>query len=436
MSQAFQHTGKEHWGLYCVVGVEVAPAALRSAWRALRIEYPGLGVVAHGYEAEYCAATPESVESWTNETFHVEHAREADNLIAEYKLHDLPGLYYFPLRSEVLLLSSHWRTDAIGCCHILRRLFQLAADPTQSFSTTPSLGHWPVTEQLKRLSPSMEDAAGSPLENSPKINSMTEKVMSNFEQKAGGALGLQYKGENDTPPGRSAYEMLKFSKQASQELFTACKRQKLSVSAAVYAALGATILDIHEDDVSEFATIMAVNMRPHLLPAYRTAAHACQVYVTSITPTVDRSDNFLENATNLTQYFRSWHSEDFNLAIRQIYSRGSQALISRGTAPRDANGAGRSKPPQGVTLSSLGIVDDLLCAADTDSASLPTLRVKSFRFGVSMLTRQMLLYVWTFGGELHLSVSYNEAYHDAAAPAGLLQRIRTELEGQLRDCLR
>ena len=58
-------------------------------------------------------------------------------------------------------------------------------------------------------------------------------------------------------------------------------------------------------------------------------------------------------------------------------------------------------------------------------------KVDGFRFGVSMMTRQMLLYAWTFRGQLNLSVDYNTAYYDDSMVREVLSRITSILGKEL-----
>lgn len=58
-------------------------------------------------------------------------------------------------------------------------------------------------------------------------------------------------------------------------------------------------------------------------------------------------------------------------------------------------------------------------------------RVDGFRFGVSMMTRQVIVYAWTFRGQLVLSVNYNEAYHGEDVVRNVLERMKSCLEGGL-----
>jgi hypothetical protein len=95
--------------------------------------------------------------------------------------------------------------------------------------------------------------------------------------------------------------------------------------------------------------------------------------------------------------------------------------LAKVSAPR-VNGA-PGKPPSGVTLSSLGIIDRNL-----RSDYGPKLQIDKFRFGVSMMTRQTILYAWTFKGRLSLSLNYNEAYYSDSMASEVVSRVAWHLK--------
>lgn len=420
MSTVFKHTGHEHWGLFTVCTVEFGPTlhdhatALRDAWKALRFEFPALALVPDGYEAVYTVPAAEVIDKWADQTFIIEPDKHPDDIIVNYSLRDLPALIYFPTTSEVLFLTSHWRVDAVGCFLLLDRLFTIVAQRPDVTSSK-----W--GPDLEKISPSLEDAAGCPEETSPAIDDTAQRVTSNFEQKSIRSIGLSYKGDRTTPPAKPAYRSLVLTLESSKALIEACKHRQISVAAAIIAALAETVFVLTpSQEATEYATIMAVNMRPYLKAPYNTPAHAARPYVSSITPTVPRDSDFRERTTDLTKYFKTWHTDEFSQALREIYRRSSRALLG----PRPPGPP--PNPPSGITLSSLGVIDKFITGQYADAVN-----VKRFRFGVSMLTRQMLLYLWTFRGQVHMSINYNNAYYDASTPQEVLDRIKDTLDKEL-----
>ncbi|KAA6409145.1 MAG: hypothetical protein FRX48_06698 [Lasallia pustulata] len=424
MSTAFGHVEREHWGIHCVCCFRPGPSfpkcdtisALREAWKALMMEFPGLSVIPDGLTKVFVVPDEQAANNWVDQTFFVEHVENADTVIANSKLRDLPSLYYFPSSSEIAFLNQHWRTDAIGTCMLLDRFFSILIQPQNLDSPLkrPELG---------KISPSLENAAGSPENGTPELKEFAQAYIDNFHKKALNIGSLLYKGDPATLPASTSHQEVSLTKSSTSALIAACKSRNISVSAAIHTALAHTVFSFAppEDEPFDYTTVVAVNMRAYLQPPYNTKTHACQTYVASITPTVQRNSNFPEAAVALTQEYKSWHSDKFMQSLRWIYKYHADKLFARHPV-----GVPPPKPPSGVTLSSLGIIEQYL-TRDYGNA----VYIDRFRFGVSMMTRQMLLYAWTFREQLTLSVSYNTAYYDISMAQEILSRIKTILEIEL-----
>lgn len=416
-SRSFESTGQEHMGLYAICTLDFASdfgteQCLKAAWKSLCLEYPGLAVTSEGSEAIYRALTPYNLDRWTEQTFMIKTSTTASDFVAWYPLRNLPALVYFSKTSELLLLSSHWRVDTTGCCFLLNRLLELV-------SSAPNLTRPLYDQSLARLSPALEDAAGAPYGTDPEIEATTARVTGTAQRKSRESVGLAYKGHTATPPSQSAAKCMAFTAESSRVLRETCRQNNLSVSATAYVALGLSVLTLAEgaEDKQEFSAPVDVSMRPYLKPPFDTTAHACQAYVSTIMPTVALSRSFIENARVVTRYLRTWHTEDYDRALREINQTTADAMLKRASKP-SAPGAWPS-PPSGVSMGSLGVVNRLIARNHGDHVS-----VKAFRLGASVLTRQMLLYLWTFNERIHLSVNYNRAYYDETTPGRLLEQLR------------
>ncbi|KXX79169.1 hypothetical protein MMYC01_204838 [Madurella mycetomatis] len=426
MSRAFSHLGKEHWGIYCICSLRynaptgtTASVVLRNVWMQLLVEYPGLGMVPVGHRKQHLQLDEAGILSWAQNTFFVSDLGSGD-VIAEAKPRDLPSLYYLPASSEVVLLIQHWRADALGSCMLLDRLFEIMAGsnnaPSPRHQFPPSLP-----------SPSLESAAGASEAEDPEMQTYARKWIDDFHARAVNAGGLPFQGDSTTPPSRPARYELAFTPDQTRAITTACKTLQVSVTAAIHTALARTVFSYLGEAECQvgYTTVMAVNMRPHLPAPYNSKAHACACYVTSITPTVPYDSGFSDAARALTNEYRNWWSEKFMRSLRWIYK---YHLAKLSAAPRRpaANGTSAAapvKPPSGVTLSSLGVVERHLRGEYG-----PNLQVDEFRFGVSMQTRQMLLYAWTFKGRLTLSLCYNEAYYSEAMARDVVAQVAAQLE--------
>lgn len=428
-SRSFESTGQEHLGLYAICTLAFdsdfgTEQCLKATWKSLCLEYPGLTVTSEGSEATYRALTPYNLDRWTEHTFVIEKNKTTSEFVAWYPLRNLPALVYFPATSELMLLASHWRVDATGCCFLLNRLLEL-------ISSAPSPTRPPYDQSLARLSPALEDAASAPYGTDPQIEATAAQVTGAAQRKARESIGLAYKGHLATPPSVSAAKCMTFTAESSRVLREACRKNNLSVSATAFVALGLSVLTLAEGGESkrEFSAPVDVSMRPYLKTPFDTPAHACQAYVSTVTPTIALNRSFLENAREVTRYLRTWHTEDYNRALRDINQTTADALAKRASKP--STPGPWSNPPSGVSMSSLGVVNRVIAKEYGEFVG-----VKAFRLGASILTRQMLLHLWTFNDQIHLSVSYNRAYYDEATPRRLLEQLRGWWEREMHLELR
>ncbi|KAL4926724.1 uncharacterized protein BDV17DRAFT_283130 [Aspergillus undulatus] len=387
MSRAFSHLEKEHWGIHCVCSVRVSQDApnkttlgerLRKAWMRLVVEYPGLSMVPAGRQKKYPRLDEKGLETWT----------------------------------EIVLLIQHWRVDALGTCMLLDRVFEILGQSTASSTQHKEVEPSPPT-------PSFESAAGAFKTEDAALQAYAREYIDAFHRRAVNAGGLPYQGDATTPPSRSTHWGLEFSVDSTDAIMDACRRQKVSVTAAIHTALAQTVFSYLTEMECQtgYTTVMAVNMRPYLPPPYDSKKHACQTFVASIAPTVPYHSGFVDSARSLTQEYRNWWSPDFMRSLWWIY----EYHLARLSRPRPAN-AGPVKPPSGVTLSSPGVVDWNLRGNYG-----PHLQINQFRFGV----RQTILYAWTFKGRLTLSLNYNEAYYSDSMAREVVSRVASHLEKDL-----
>ncbi|KAF6809390.1 hypothetical protein CPLU01_15515 [Colletotrichum plurivorum] len=429
-SLGFKHLGKEQWQIYCLCTLRVKAAgdisaALSKAWLQLGLEYPNLTVRPDGMTKVYRQLRDTDLDGlggWLAETFfHVENTSLVDDVIKEARgPDDLPRLHHFPGTSQVLFICSHWRVDAIGTCMLLDRLFSLLA------------GHEP-RPSVHDLSPCLEDACGAvPMEScTAEMAQYARDAIAKHHADAVHGIGLPHLGNWATSPAGCRSESLVLTEACTQALVGACRSMEgVTVTAAVHAALAEAVFALapaesDDDDASrDFSTVISVNVRDRLPGPYGGGSHACAAYVTGITPVVRRRASFVDRARSLARSYREWHGDMFAKTMRLRYHFHAQKLLEEQPPPTMA-------PPSGVTLSSLGVVEKHLRGVYVGAKGEPAVEVSDFGFGVSLLTRQMLLYAMTFRGRFRLSLNYNDAYHERASVRRILEHIVEVLEANL-----
>ena len=422
MSQAFLKTGKEHGSVHAVCKISFHNKAveahveslLREAWKALRFDYPALSVVAEGPRKKYLAATAERVEQWAEETFSVNTSLTANQIVPTLHLRKLPCLVFLSASSEVIFHCSHWRIDALGTCMVLNRLFDLL-----SLGITGCSAQWHLEHQ--NLSPSLEDAFDSPKTYSQPMEVMAESIRCrNFETSYPSA-GLPFESDITTGPTLSRHQTIELDTESTKTLIAACRAGGISITAAIHAACAQAVFDRSAHSDHDYSTVVSANVREYLpkLEHNAKSAYVCGTYVTGITHTVRRTDDFATRSLQLTKAYRGdWKPMEYMAALRPIYKVHGEALVANAQA-------GTRIPASNVTVSSLGFVENYL------KREHGALTVERFHLGSAIMTRQPTLYIWTFRDRLVMSLDYNEAYYGFDIVVGVLESIRTCLEREL-----
>lgn len=421
MSKAFSAVGKEHGSVYSVCKIRASASTsagpletlIRDAWKALRFDFPALSVVVEGSKKKYLAATAERREDWIEETFSVVTALSANEIVPTLHLKRLPCLIFLPRSSDIIFHCSHWRIDALGACMVLDRLLDLVSEGLSDCYCSPD---WDL--EYLNLSPSLEDAFGSPQTCSPAMEAMAETIRKRNFETSYPSVGLPFTGDMTTAPTVSRTQRMELTRDATKALIAACKARGSSVTAAIHAACAEMVFQQSKHNEHDYSTVVSAKVRDHLWKPQQNnkAAYACGTYVTGITHVVRRVDDFATRSSQLTKAYRGdWQASEYMSALRPIYKVHGDALLAiarSGTRP----------PASNVTVSSLGVVDKYL---RTDHGSV---LVEGFHLGSAIMTRQPTLYIWTFQGQLTMSVDYNEAYYSAKAIGALLSGTKACLE--------
>ncbi|AEO64819.1 uncharacterized protein THITE_124062 [Thermothielavioides terrestris NRRL 8126] len=424
MSQAFKRYHREHGSVYAIcririahplsTGPETLSEKLRQAWTWLRCDFPALTVFEEGGRKTYLEANAANIETWVNDTFWVDdEADAARDVVADLHLRRLPCLVFVPRSFEVLFHCSHWRIDALGACTVLDRLFDILFELARTKPESLQPPRWELEHE--HLSASLEDAYGCAPMPTPSTEAKAEDVRRRNFDLSYPSAGLSYQGDQSTSPGKSQCQTVALERDASEQLIRACKARGFSVTAAVHAASAASVLA--DSDCDNYSTVVSVNLRP-LLPG-GASAYACGTYVTGITHSLRRSDNFETWCRQLTSGYRGdWDPAAYMDALRSIYRVHGETLASMAAS-------GARPPASNVTVSSLGVIDKYLRPVHG------AVEVETFHLGSAIMGRQPTLYIWTFRGRLTLSVDYNEAYYSVHQVSALLDSIRNCLGREL-----
>lgn len=431
--------GREHWAINYTVKIcprgaftglldsaDLLPNLIRYSWLHLRFQHPSLA--AHpDSNSNVIYIVPDSADTlrtWASETFTVEaDAQSADDVIPTITPAADARLYYIPRSSELLLHTAHWRMDGVGGLLLLGQLVNLMVshadtfllgklpDPFESF-------YWGL--EVARLSPPVEEAGSMPLTATDEQKAIAHRAVSTFALAAG-AVGVPYIGDTSTIPSGTRAAELTFSPTTTFAAVSAAKSLGIGITAAVHASLATVNFRHAKHQGRHYTSTIKQSLRPYLPEPYSTPAAAAGLYTSGWLARVEASGTWEENARIYQAEYQKGISTEYVQAHRE-YASTLVEVIKHLPTP--------TEPPSDVDISSLGIMEKYL--EREYGTSDRGFSITHAGVGVEMLSRQGVVFVWTFRNQLTLRLVYNEAFHTEKQMTEFLQDIQTDLLKQLQ----
>jgi hypothetical protein len=138
---------------------------------------------------------------------------------------------------------------------------------------------------------------------------------------------------------------------------------------------------------------------------------------------VEPTESWKEHAQLYTYIYRNGLSKDF-LDEYRVYAGGLCDLLRDPLAPMEG-----VPPPSEVDISSIGKLEKHV--RESYGGSELGLEVLDLGIGMEILSRQAVVYVWTFRRQLTLSVVYNEAFHTGEQTKALLEGVKRNVSENL-----
>jgi hypothetical protein len=433
--------GREHWAVNYTATIsprgtfttlsgepDLLPTLIRYSWLHLRFQHPSLA--AHPDSNSNVVYTvpdsPDALTEWASQTFTVKpDAQSADEVIPTTAPSADAQLYYVPQSSELLLHTAHWRMDGVGGLLLLGQLVDLMVshadtllsgklpDPFDSF-------HW--GSEVARLAPPVEEAGNMPLTASDEQKAIAHGAAGTFVLAAG-ALGVPYTGDTSSEPSGTQAAELKFSPETTSAALSATKARGIGITAAVHASLAAVnfrhAIAVHQG--RHYTSTIKQSLRPYLPEPYSTPAAAAGLYTSGWLVRVEASGTWEENARMYQAEYEKGISREYLQAHRE-YASTLVELIKNLPIP--------TEPPSDIDISSMGIMEKYLGREyGTPERGFGITHVG---VGVEILSRQGVVFVWTFRDQLTLRLVYNEAFHTPGEMTEILHDVQAELLKQLR----
>jgi hypothetical protein len=393
---------------------------LLKAWAHLRFQQPSIAshVSENHKDLVYDVPNAEDLEKWMTESFNIEEKTEsASEVIKRARVPKYWTLTYLPRSNEVLYHTAHWRSDGIGVIQLLDALFTLLITPNLSDPNTLAWG-----EEVDRLTPSIETIANIP--KLEEIGSDQRRVGKNYLNTFDlmrDAVGIPYLGDKSTAPSGTVFQKLSFSEQETQQLINRCKAKNLSVTAALHASIAATNWSSAspERKGQHYTSTARFSFKPYVPEPYNSPAYAACLLTTGWMTIVEPTESWEEQSRLYTSIYRNGLSQDFLDAYR-VYAGGLCDLLRNPPAPAEG-----STPPSEVDISSIGKLQQHV--QESYGSAEFGLEVLDIGLGTELLSRQAVVYIWTFRGQLTLSMTYNSAFHSASQMAAFLSDVKKNI---------
>lgn len=387
-------------------------ADLKVAWKGIRYLHPSLAAVLSSDRWVYRPASPDELESWFRETFHVhDTSHSARELFPFPAVHSRRTvLHVLPKTQELVLQGPHAYIDAIGSIMVLDRLLQfLVSDPAGQLPQ--KLGG-----EEENLADPLVLAVNVP-PTSAKTKAMWDAAIGRFGSNLP-TIGLSVAKTTGVAKDTKLL-WLALNKDETKSLAIRGKQLGLTVTASVQAAISRAIRKHGQVTNETHCTFTIHNGRKFLeegkyLPNDRICTHSL------VLPAVlELADGFLETARFAKKTYHEPQENGFLVNANNICATTFVAMMSAPPPPG-------APPNTGVQLSSIGVVDPYLKARYEGPRT--KFDVESVWATLNVLSTESAIHVLTFREEMIMQVCYNEAFHEKSSVALFLEMVRKELE--------
>ncbi|KAI0965756.1 hypothetical protein F4678DRAFT_484733 [Xylaria arbuscula] len=398
---------REHWAINSAATIvptgSMASADLtshfRRAWAHLRFQHPNLAAESTPDNKNFIYTVPtdkEALDTWVSQTFSVAtHTSSSAEIIATFQPAPYARLVYIPQSGELLGHTSHWRSDGIGVILLLDALLSIASVPLADPASLP----WGF--EVERLAPSIEDAAAIPKDSTPALKERGAAALATFLMQPAHAVSI-------------------FGPATTERIIAACKGKGVSVTAAVHASVaGANYALANEEDKNKhYTSTVRFALRPYLPEPYSTPTYAASLYTTGWMKRVEPGSSWTERLDQYQSEYKKGITREF-LDSHREYAAQLDEMI------QNLSQSERGEHPSDVDISSIGVAERLIRQSyGTPEAGFD---VTAVSVGVEILSRQAVTFVWTFRGQLNLSVVYNESYHSTEQMDRFVSQVKTHL---------
>ncbi|ETS75005.1 hypothetical protein PFICI_13489 [Pestalotiopsis fici W106-1] len=454
---------REHWTIHTALRLAFHPSVtdpaplLRRSWEILWRQHPALGatITAANGEGPRLTAAQDTHES-ANSTFKIcSEIADSSELFSSLCSTPTATCYFIQRSSEVVIRSSHWRTDGLGMailCHdFMKALASVikASGDRHGSSEPPSLLHAesslaPTLEQLARAQSRLDIPSEST--KVPVLEAGADALVAQFLRGVP-SIGLPTKAESaDAVPGSSGRSVMRLGAKTTAELAAACRDHRIKMTSAIHAAIVRVAASFPQHPLCKsYAAFVPVDLRRALeataTDETRNVSKVVGLYFSGLPVCVEQVVSEGDRASTIgfdtiarsldATYSRDlvnfWESPDGQtvglLDLAQPYLERTTQLFG---APVPEG----LPPVQTPDLSSLGKIDSFL-QTEYGTADEGKAEVMDFWIGTEMLNRSVQFHTWSWKGEFVLGACFNQSFYGKDFVDGVLNKVVHELQAGL-----
>ncbi|KAI1475848.1 hypothetical protein F4774DRAFT_395528 [Daldinia eschscholtzii] len=319
--------------------------------------------------------------------------------------------YWVPASSEVAIVSSHWRWDGRGLIMMLHSFMVLLGCSTTPSPTTQAV----VGSEAANLVPTLDAVMGIPVTPNDEWVRKAEDLLAPF-QDGSPAIGLPIA---PALPRDTIRAETVFPKDVTTALREACRARRLRLTAALHASVVLETARYYNQEEggaakanqAKYKSWAAFDLRKYCLPSPDSSSHAPSIRMVAFPLIADPAASWETLASKFQAYYaQSLVPPDSEaIFVRVPYVEKATAMLA--TAP----------PTTEPNLSNLGVLENYVKERYGD------FEVRNVALAVHMLSPQLYVHAWSWGGEMRVSICYNEAFYEERFVQEWLEAVKANL---------
>jgi hypothetical protein len=406
--------------------------AFRRAWKAVRLlRSPDIATEFEDGQSIYRVPTPETLQGWLEDTFHVlptdmpVHTAVSDTYPI---IRWLPTCHLVPKttttsasQGTVILLISHWRTEAGGAFKILQHLFHYAQDLLGDGKVLDLLRAHIAGDETALLTPSIENILMPDKESTAQSKMRMDEHLRNYSSHLP-TVDFPLTNAITASSSEMKRQQRIYTIDSTAALVKACKRNSISITAAVQAAyLGAVWrLAPAEKSQRSYSCMMPAQTRTRLPKESPYRDQGCWSSANMMWLTVAPKQSFLDRAKELRDQYKladdpTWLFED------------AREVIKRTLHP-----SGETPEPIAVPwFTSIGLLDNAAGGSPTFVSDHGDLTVNTVTVWADNPGPGIVLGQWSFRGRLNIQIHWNVSYQNDQLISKALDLLEEDLKSGL-----